>query len=223
MSIYIAQPDFIKRYVRRNSRVRDGFLDLSRVIEKPEPRDMVSYLIAATWDVENSQIPKPHKIAGLEGNGMVIAGLVADRRDYPLVSVRERFQLAGDEGDIITVVYTNSKNKERTVELRKSSVWEGFRAGADNEKPKIVIVDDVLRTGSKMLAAAKAIRQAGGTAVGVYVIAAVDNAGGLERLEKAGIPTNYILRIDMEKLKRGDYLKDDIDLSKPEPEGEAHS
>ena len=105
MSTYIAQPDFIKRYVLRNARIRHGFVDISRALEESEPRDMIGYLIATTWDVPEgtSRFPKPHKIAGIEGNGLAIATMVADRKDYPMISVREKFQLAGEEGDIITV------------------------------------------------------------------------------------------------------------------------
>ena len=90
---------------------------------------------------------------------------------------------------------------------------DGFKPKALSEgeerKPGIVIVDDLLRTGAKAKAVVKGIRIAGGRVLGLSVVAAIEDDVGLQLMEREGIPVDYIVKVNMEKLKRGDYLKEE--------------
>jgi orotate phosphoribosyltransferase len=79
--------------------------------------------------------------------------------------------------------------------VRKESKAHGLQRrieGTEVAGRRVLVVEDTSTTGGSVMTAVDAVREAGGTVVGVAVI--VDrNTGAAERIESAGVPYRYAI------------------------------
>jgi len=198
-------PEFIRRYIRTNTRIRRNNIDTSGVITDPRAIDEVNYSaqFGAIVVEDNQEVGTPsyffrnridgnqypiHKIAGIDGVGFTIAFDLARRRDFQFIPIRREYQLAGSDTDILTKEYVNHDEKRRVLEVRISDVKKGFKNTSIKAKyrPHVLIVDDLLRTGETMRVSKELLEQAGAVVVGGFVAADVEEEGGLEHLREIG-------------------------------------
>ena len=184
--------EFKERYVTITERYDPDarrsrpFVDLSKIYLDPEAIDMVAALMKSG---ANQQYDK---VVGIEGMGSKIAPVTAVLERRPFVEIRNRHPLTGIYPDVVSKRYRNYRGRWRVMEVSRSHLYYEHEGSA---KPRLRLIDDILGSGITAEKAAALLKDAGGEVVGIYVIVAVEEWGGLTRLERAGIPVDYILKI----------------------------
>lgn len=155
----LTTPDVINRIFESNIIIVDGnILNLSRVIYNVGLLKIFSYLAYREFNDYNITA-----VATVEVDGIPIAVQVADALDAKLVIARKR----PDVG---------IKNYYETSYLARdppSVVNLYIPVGALNLNDRVLIVDDLLRTGRTSTALIKLIRMSGASPVGMFSIVAI--------------------------------------------------
>jgi orotate phosphoribosyltransferase len=132
----------------------------------------------------NEKFEKPDLIAGVATGGIPQGALVAEELSLPFVYVR------------------NSKKDHGLTNLIEGRVEPGQR---------VVVVEDLISTGSSSLETVRALQEAGCKVIGMVAIFTYNLPVSVSRFKEAGCPlitlTDYEILI--EKALKTDYINDD--------------
>ena len=144
-----------------------GFKDITPVIQDPEAFDFVIDRMAS-WGKDK----KPHVVAGIESRGFLFAAPVANKMGLSLVLIRKKGKLPG---------------KTVCVKAPNEYAVEYFEMHEDCILPrqKVLIVDDLIATGSSTVSAIDLVEKLGGEVVGFASLVELSFLGGLEFIKKS--------------------------------------
>jgi len=108
-------------------------------------------------------------VLGIEARGFIFAPALAYALNAGFVPVRKPRKLPAE---CVSVTYDLEYGTD-TLEMHKDAVGNGHR---------VLIVDDLLATGGTAAAAARMVREAGGTVVGVGVVIELTFLSGRQKL-----------------------------------------
>lgn len=120
-------------------------------------------------------------VAGIEARGFITAGAMADRLGCGFVPVRKKGKLPWET---VSQSYALEYGTD-TLEMHKDALARGKR---------VLIVDDLIATGGTADAAAKLIRQLGGSIIGAAFLIDLPDLGGAKRLEDQGIKVHALMQ-----------------------------
>jgi adenine phosphoribosyltransferase len=143
-----------------------GFKDITPVIQDPESFDYVIDRMVA-W----GQDKRPDVVVGIESRGFLFAAPVANKMGLSLVLIRKKGKLPG-----------------KTVCVRAPNEYavEHFEMHEDCILPdqKILIIDDLIATGSSTVSAIDLVKKLGGEVVGFVSLVELSFLNGREFIKK---------------------------------------
>lgn len=120
------------------------------------------------------------RVAGIESRGLIFAAALASRMHLGLLPVRKPGKLPPQT---VRVSYDLEYGQD-ALELQRQSILPGSR---------VLLVDDVVATGGTLLAAARLVKELGGTVTGVVALLSLEALGGRQRLVEAGLTVRTAL------------------------------
>ncbi len=135
--------------------------------------------------LERYKDKKIELVAGVESRGFIIGSILAHRLDAGFIPIRKKGKLPAE---IESEEYEVHYGKE-TLEIHKDAIMPGQR---------ILLVDDLIATGSTAMAACKLIKKAGGEIEEFCFIIDLPNLGGKKKLERAGYPVFSLVEFEGE-------------------------
>lgn len=158
-----------------------GFKDITPVVQDAECYKYVVDKIAA-WAKEK----KPQAIAGIESRGFLFAAPVALKLGLGLTIIRKKGKLP-----------------RRTVSVRAPNEYavEHFEMHADSLQPgdRVVIVDDLIATGSSSVSAINLVQKLGARPVGFAALVDLAFLKGVDNIKKAHPEVDVFALIKFEK------------------------
>lgn len=112
-------------------------------------------------------------IAGIDARGFIFGAALAQMLNIGFVPVRKKGKLP----------YTTVSEKY-VLEYGVDEVEIHIDAFLDIERPRVLLVDDLIATGGTAYAATNLIRQSGGECVEACFVMSLDDLGGKEKLEQ---------------------------------------
>ena len=158
-----------------------GFKDITPLIEDAH---CYSYVIdrIASW----AKKKKPQMVAGIESRGFLFAAPVA-------------YQL----GTGITIVRKKGKLPRKTVCVRAPNEYalEYFEMHTDSIRPsqRVLIIDDLIATGSSSISAIDLVKKIGGEVVGFASVVELAFLKGVECIKKAHPDVEILTLIQFDK------------------------
>jgi adenine phosphoribosyltransferase len=144
-----------------------GFKDITPLVEDAECyRYVIEEMLA--WAKER----KPHVIAGIESRGFLFAAPVAHQLGLGLAIIRKKGKLP-----------------RNTVCVRAPNEYavEFFEMHSDSVSPgqRVLIIDDLIATGSSSISAIDLVKKLGGEVVGFLSLVELSFLKGLECIKKS--------------------------------------
>ncbi len=158
-----------------------GFKDITPVIQDPESFD---YIIGrmVSWAKEKN----PEVIVGIESRGFLFAAPVANRMGLSLAIIRKKGKLPG-----------------KTVCVRAPNEYavEHFEMHEDCilPKQKVLIIDDLIATGSSTVSAIDLVKKLGGEVVGFASLVELSFLNGSAFIKKSHPDTDILSLIKFEE------------------------
>jgi adenine phosphoribosyltransferase len=144
-----------------------GFKDITPVIQDPESFDYVIDRMV-TWGKDKN----PEVVVGIESRGFLFAAPVANKMGLSLVLIRKKGKLPG-----------------KTVCVRAPNEYavEHFEMHEDSILPKqnVLIIDDLIATGSSTVSAIDLVKKLGGKVVGFVSLVELSFLNGMEFIKKS--------------------------------------
>ncbi len=158
-----------------------GFKDITPLIEDS---DCFNYVIdqLATWGEKK----KPEIIAGIESRGFLFAAPVAHQLKLGVAVIRKKGKLP---------------RKTVTVRAPNEYALEYFEMHTDSIHPsqRVLIVDDLIATGSSSISAIDLVKKLGGQVVGFASVVELVFLKGLESIQKAHPDVDILSLIQFKK------------------------
>jgi adenine phosphoribosyltransferase len=144
-----------------------GFKDITPVIQDPESFDYVIDRMVS-WGKDK----KPQVVVGIESRGFLFAAPVANKMGLSLVLIRKKGKLPG---------------KTVCVKAPNEYALEYFEMHDDSLQPgqKVLIIDDLIATGSSTVSAIDLVKKLGGEVVGFASLVELSFLNGLEFIKKS--------------------------------------
>lgn len=152
-----------------------NFRDIMPIFLHPS---IVSDMCDAIAHHIRTEVGEVNAIAAIEARGFLFGPIVAVLLGVPFVPIRKRGKLPGE---CIQQSYTKEYGED-IIELQKDAVPSGW---------KIVVLDDLLATGSSLKAAVDILRKAGSTILEAFVLIELRPLRGREKL--AGINVKSLI------------------------------
>jgi adenine phosphoribosyltransferase len=158
-----------------------GFKDITPVVQ-----DAGCYKYAIERLTAWAKKKKPRIIAGIESRGFLFAAPVANRLGLGLTIIRKKGKLP-----------------RRTVSVRAPNEYavEHFEMHADGVRKgeRVLIIDDLIATGSSSISAIDLVRKLGGNPVGFAALVELAFLKGVETIKKAHPKVDVFALIKFEK------------------------
>ena len=158
-----------------------GFKDITPVV-----RDAECYKYAVDRIAAWAKKKKPQVIAGIESRGFLFAAPVARKLGLGLAIIRKKGKLP-----------------RRTVSVRAPNEYavEHFEMHADSVRPaeRVVIVDDLIATGSSSISSIDLIKKLGAKPVGFAALVDLAFLKGVDKIRKAHPEVDIFALIKLEK------------------------
>jgi adenine phosphoribosyltransferase len=144
-----------------------GFKDITPVIQDPKSFEYVIDRMAS-WGKDK----KPHVVVGIESRGFLFAAPVANKMGLSLVLIRKKGKLPG---------------KTVCVKAPNEYAVEHFEMHEDCILPeqKVLIIDDLIATGSSTVSAIDLVKKLGGEVVGFVSLVELSFLNGPEFIKKS--------------------------------------
>lgn len=144
-----------------------GFKDITPVIQDPKSFDYVIDRMVS-WGKEK----KPQVVVGIESRGFLFAAPVANKLGLSLVLIRKKGKLPG---------------KTVSVKAPNEYAVEHFEMHEDSilPKQKVLIIDDLIATGSSTVSAVDLVKKLGGEVVGFASLVELRFLKGLDFIKKS--------------------------------------
>jgi len=158
-----------------------GFKDITPVVQDAE-----CYKYAVDRITAWAKTKKPQVIAGIESRGFLFAAPVAHKLGLGLIVIRKKGKLP-----------------RRTVSVRAPNEYavEHFEMHADSLRKgeRVLIIDDLIATGSSSISAIDLVRKLGGNPVGFAALVDLAFLRGVENIKKAHPKMDIYALIKFEK------------------------
>ncbi len=158
-----------------------GFKDITPVVQ-----DAATYKYVVDRITAWAKKKRPQVIAGIESRGFLFAAPVANKLGLGLVIIRKKGKLP-----------------RQTVVVRAPNEYavEHFEMHADCIQPgeRVLIVDDLIATGSSSISAIELVGKLGGKAVGFAALVELTFLNGIENIKKAHPEVDIFALIKFEK------------------------
>jgi len=158
-----------------------GFKDITPVVQDAE-----CYKYAVDRITAWAKTKKPQVIAGIESRGFLFAAPVAHELGLGLIIIRKKGKLP-----------------RRTVSVRAPNEYavEHFEMHADSLRKgeRVLIIDDLIATGSSSISAIDLVRKLGGNPVGFAALVDLAFLRGVENIKKAHPAMDIYALIKFEK------------------------
>ena len=158
-----------------------GFKDITPVV-----RDAACYRYSIVRLAAWAKRKRPQVIAGIESRGFLFAAPVAHRLGLGLTIIRKKGKLP-----------------RPTVTVRAPNEYavEHFEMHADSLRPqeRVVIIDDLIATGSSSISAIELVQKLGGRPVGFASLVELSFLKGVENIHKAHPDVDVFSLIRFEK------------------------
>jgi len=144
-----------------------GFKDITPVIQDPESFDYVIDRMVS-WGKDK----KPQVVVGIESRGFLFAAPVANKLGLSLVLIRKKGKLPG---------------KTVSVKAPNEYAVEHFEMHEDSILPeqKVLIIDDLIATGSSTVSAIDLVKKLSGEVVGFASLVELRFLKGLDFIKKS--------------------------------------
>lgn len=152
--------------------------DFSALLNEPGALHFITSELAQRY--LNTQITR---IVALKGRGTMFAAVLAYRLNLPLVLIRD----FGEEPGEILSERAPSKLGDRTLEMREGMIKEG---------DKVLLFDDIIASGSSLIAAVTLIRRQNADVHEVASLISLPDSGGSDRLLELGISSYSIMAFE---------------------------
>lgn len=156
------------------------FRDITTLLKDPKGLQLLVDGLAEQY--ANQKIDK---IVGIEARGFVIGAAVAYKLGVGFVPVRKSGKLPA-----------HTFQQEYALEYG-ADVME-IHQDAISEGEQVLLLDDLIATGGTAMAAVSLINQLGGNIVGCAFVIDLPDLGGLQRLQKLGLPTFALCQFEGE-------------------------
>lgn len=158
-----------------------GFKDITPLIEDPDCYNYVIDRIVA-W----GKAKKPEVIAGIESRGFLFAAPVAYQLKLGVAVIRKEGKLP---------------RKTVTVKAPNEYALEYFEMHTDSIRPsqRVLIVDDLIATGSSSISAIDLVKKLGGEVVGFASVVELVFLEGLESIKKVHPDVDILSLIQFEE------------------------
>jgi adenine phosphoribosyltransferase len=158
-----------------------GFKDITPVIRDPES---FNYIIdrMVSWGKDKN----PQVVVGIESRGFLFAAPVANKMGLSLVLIRKKGKLPG---------------KTVSVKAPNEYAVEHFEMHEDSILPeqKVMIIDDLIATGSSTVSAIDLVKKLGGEVVGFVSLVELSFLNGLEFIKKSHPDVEILSLIQFEE------------------------
>jgi adenine phosphoribosyltransferase len=158
-----------------------GFKDITPVIQDPES---FNYVIdrMVSWGKER----EPQVVVGIESRGFLFAAPVANKMGLSLVLIRKKGKLPG---------------KTVSVKAPNEYAVEYFEMHDDCLQPgqKVLIIDDLIATGSSTVSAIDLVKKLGGEVVGFASLVELSFLNGLKFIKKSHPDVEILSLIQFEE------------------------
>ncbi|QKQ99844.1 phosphoribosyltransferase [Metallosphaera tengchongensis] len=155
----IKQKNFItKFFLNKIKTFPDSFIDTSELLHYP---NMLRLLLEDYL----SKYSEVNKVVGIANNGIPFATLVSVTLNRPLIVVKKH-------RDSVYLEYLEESLRESDSIVSNLYVRKSFISKSD----KILIVDDVMKTGKTIISTTKLIRKGNGLVKGAFVMVTVGKA-----------------------------------------------
>lgn len=156
------------------------FRDITTLLKDPKGLHLLVDRLAEQY--ANHKIDK---IVGIEARGFVIGAAVAYKLGVGFVPIRKSGKLPAQ-----------TFQQEYALEYG-SDVME-IHQDAISEGEQVLLLDDLIATGGTAIAAVSLINQLGGNIVGCAFVIDLPDLGGMQRLQKLGLPTFALCQFEGE-------------------------
>jgi adenine phosphoribosyltransferase len=158
-----------------------GFKDIPHVLEDPSSCKIVINDLVS-WAREK----RPQIIAGIESGGFLFAAPVAHQLGLGLAMIRKKGKLP------LECVCVKAPNEYAVgfFEMHKDSINEGQR---------VLIIDDLIATGSSTVNAIDIVKEIGGEVVGFATVVEILFLGGLDFIKKSHPEVEILSLIQFEQ------------------------
>lgn len=147
------------------------FRDITPLLQSPRALRMVAdSFIQRYVEAEFSHI------GAVDARGFLIGSIMAYELNKPLILFRKQGKLPGD---VLSETYLTEYG-QALLEVQADSLCDGDR---------VLIFDDLIATGSTLLAAAQLVRRMGASIHEAAAIIDLPDLGGSQKLQDIGIPT----------------------------------
>ncbi len=144
-----------------------GFKDITPVVEDP-----ASYNLVINDLVSWTKKKRPQIIAGIESRGFLFAAPVAHQLGLGLAVIRKKGKLPRE----CVCVKAPNEYAVEYFEMHRDSIQKGQR---------VVVIDDLIATGSSTVSAINLVKEVGGEVVGFAAVVELLFLGGAEFIKKA--------------------------------------
>lgn len=158
-----------------------GFKDITPVVEDPSSYNIVINDLTS-WAKER----RPQIIVGIESRGFLFAAPVAHRLGLGLAMIRKKGKLPRE----CVGVKAPNEYAEEYFEMHKDSIQKGQR---------VLIIDDLIATGSSTVSAINLVKELGGNVVGFAAVVDLLFLGGVDFIKKAHPDVDILSLIQFEE------------------------
>lgn len=144
-----------------------GFKDITPLVEDPSSFNMVINDLAS-W----AKNKRPQIIVGIESRGFLFAAPVAHQLGLGLAMIRKKGKLPRE----CVCVKAPNEYAVEYFEMHKDSIRKGQR---------VLIIDDLIATGSSTVSAINLVKEVGGEVVGFAAVVDLLFLGGVDFIKKA--------------------------------------
>lgn len=169
------------REIKDFPRPGKGFKDITPLVEDGESfNNVINDLVA--W----AKKKKPDVIAGIESRGFLFAAPVAIKLGLGLIVIRKRGKIPSETARIPTT---------------EDEAFEYLETHMESIDPsqKVIIVDDLIASGSTSVNAIDLVKKLGGKVIGFASVADVVFLKGIEFIEKAHPDVDVLSLIQLEE------------------------
>lgn len=143
-----------------------GFKDITPLIQ-----DATCYNYVVDKFIDWARKKKPQLVVGIESRGYIFASPVAHSLRIGMSVIRKKGKLP-----------------RKTICVRAPNEYaiEDFEMHVDSVQPgqRVVVIDDVIATGSSLISAVDLIKRLGGEALGIAVVIELGFLRGVERIKE---------------------------------------
>jgi adenine phosphoribosyltransferase len=156
------------------------FRDITTLLKDPKGLQLLVDGLAEQY--ANQKIDK---IVGIEARGFVIGAAVAYKLGVGFVPIRKSGKLPAQT---FQQEYALEYGTD-VMEIHQDAISEG---------EQVLLLDDLIATGGTAMAAVSLINQLGGNIIGCAFVIDLPDLGGMQRLQKLGLPTFALCQFEGE-------------------------